>query len=92
MGLMLPPTPNPAHEDAYRVGRPCSVVTHANPLASGSVATSGAGRRADTAQRASGDATASSPISWTLFPYFYGRIAYLVKQKQLRAPCPFGRS
>ena len=30
--------------------------------------TSGAGRRTDTARRASGDATASSPISWTLIP------------------------
>ena len=54
--------------------------THANPRASGSVATSGAGRRTDTARRASGDATASSLIGWKLFPYVYGRITSLVKQ------------
>ena len=49
---------------------------------------SGAGRRTDTARRADGDATASSLISWTLFPLDYGRIASLVKQEQLRAPLP----
>ena len=43
-------------------------------------------------RRASGDATISRPISWTLFPWKHGRIAPLIKQKQLRAPCPFGRS
>ena len=37
-------------------------------------------------RRTSGDATASSLISWTLFPY--GRIASLVKQEQLRTPLP----
>ena len=60
--------PSPAPEDTYRVCRPCSVFAHANPRASCCVGTSGTGRRTDTAQRASGDATASSTISWTLFP------------------------
>ena len=36
---------------------------HANPRASGCVDTSGTGRRTDNARRASGDATASSPIA-----------------------------
>ena len=34
VGPMLPPT---AHEDAYRVCKPCFVFTHANPRASGNV-------------------------------------------------------
>ena len=59
--------PSPAYYDACRACRPCSVFTHANPRASGSVATSGGGRRIDTARRASGDATASSPIFLALF-------------------------
>ena len=67
-GIYVATHPSPAHEDAYRVCRPCSVFTHANPRASGNVATGGARRRTDTARRASGDATASNPISWTLFP------------------------
>ena len=67
-GTYVATHPSPAHEDPYRVCKPCFVFTHANPRASGSVATSGAGRRTDTARRASGDATASSLISWTLFP------------------------
>ena len=59
--------PSPAHEDAYRVCRPCSVFMHTKSLACGSVAASGAGRRTDTARLASGDVIASSPIRWTLF-------------------------
>ena len=84
-GTYVATHPSPAHEDAYRVCRRCPVFTHANPRASGGVATSGTGRRIDSARRASGDATASSPISWSPFPYLYGRVASLVKQKQLRA-------
>ena len=41
-------------------------------------------------RRASGDPTASSLISWTLFPYVCGSIAPLVKQKQIRVPAPSG--
>ena len=91
-GTYLAAHTSPAHEDGYSGYKPCSVFPHANPRASGSVATGGVGRRTDTARRGSGDATASSPISWTLSPYVNGRIASVVKRKQRRASCPFGRS
>ena len=65
-GAFVTTHPSPAPDDAYRVCRPCSVFTH--PRASGCIGTSGTGRRTDTARRASGDATASSQISWMLFP------------------------
>ena len=67
VGPMLPPTRAPLLK-TDRGYKPCSVFTHANPRASGSVATSGTGRRTDIARRASGDVTDSSPISWMLFP------------------------
>ena len=75
---------------AHRVYGPCFVFQYANPRVCGYVCPSGTGRRSDTARRASGDSTASSLISWTLFPYIYGRITPLVKQKQLRAPASSG--
>ena len=91
-GTYVATHPSRAHEDTCRVCRPCSVLKNANPRASGSVATIRAGRRTDSARRASGDDTASSPNSWRLFPYVHERIASLVNKKQLIGPCPFGRS
>ena len=67
-GTYVATHPSPAHEDVYRVCKPCFVFTHANPRASGNVDNSGADRRTDTARRASGDSTVSSLICWTLFP------------------------
>ena len=49
----------------------------------------GSGRRSDTARRASGDATASSLISWTLFLSMFGTIAPLDKAGTAHNPCPF---
>ena len=60
--------PEPRSRRSLQGLQALSVFTHANPRASGSVATSGTGRRIYSARRASGDATAPSPISWTLFP------------------------
>ena len=67
VGPMLPPTRAPLMKTTTGSASP-ALSSRTNPRASGSVATSGAGRRTDTARRPSGDATASSLISWTLFP------------------------
>ena len=65
---ILLPCPSTAPEDAHKVYGSCFVFLHAFPRVSGYVRPSGTGRRSDTARRASGDSTASSLISWTLFP------------------------
>ena len=60
--------PCPALEDAHRIYGPSSVFRHSNSRPPSYVRPSGAELRSDTPQLASSDATASSPISWTLFP------------------------
>ena len=85
MGLMLPPTRAPFMMTPTGSAGPAPssrTRTHVHQAASR------AGRRIDTARRASGDATASSPISWAPFPYVYERIASLVTQKNLKSPPP----
>ena len=60
--------PNPAPRNDHRVYAHCFVLSQASPRVSSYVCPSGTGKKSDTARRASGDATASSLISWTLFP------------------------
>ena len=92
VGLMLPPTRAPLMKTPTRsaVSGPSSrTLTHVYQAAYLPVEQV---QEPDTVRRTSGDATASRPISWTLFPYIYGRIASLGIQEQFRAPCPFGPS